>query len=49
MIKCENCGYFYPDVDENGEPKSYPRCHFDWPDAWSPCAQDEPEETEGDD
>ena len=43
MIKCENCEYFWPDVDENGNTKDYSRCHFDGPDAWSPCAQEQEE------
>lgn len=48
MIKCENCGYFYADVDENGVPKDYARCHYVGPDAWSPCAQDDDYYEEGD-
>lgn len=41
MSRCENCGYFYKDVDRCGEPVSRDYCHFEGPDGWAPCEQDE--------
>ena len=41
MSRCEQCGYQWPDVDENGELISAPYCHYEGPDEWAPCAQDE--------
>ena len=44
MSRCEQCGYQWPDVDENGELISAPYCHYEGPDEWAPCAQDDYEE-----
>ena len=35
------CGYWWADCDEDGEPISLPYCHYDGPDEWAPCAQDD--------
>ncbi len=34
MSQCENCGYYYQDVDKYGEPTSRQYCHFEGPDGW---------------
>ena len=44
MTRCERCGYWWADCDEEGEPISLPYCHYDGPDEWAPCAQDDYEE-----
>ena len=44
MSRCEQCGYWWADVDEDGETISYPSCHYEGPDDWAPCAQDEYEQ-----
>lgn len=38
MGPCEkrNCGYFWKEEWED-----YPTCHFDGPEGWAPCEQDE--------
>ena len=41
MTRCEQCGYQWPDVDEEGNVISAPYCHYEGPDEWAPCAQDE--------
>ena len=35
-MTCKNCGYHYI---ADGE--AYARCHFDGPDGWAPCVQEE--------
>ena len=36
-MKCtDGCGYFYQDEDEE-----YPSCHFDGPEGWAPCEQED--------
>jgi len=36
MLKCSDCGYWWQDRGEE-----YPSCHYEGPDAWAPCEQDE--------
>lgn len=36
-----NCGYWWEDLNEYGEPISLAYCHYDGPDEWAPCVQDE--------
>lgn len=36
-MTCKDCGYHYR---EDGE--RYARCHFEGPDGWAPCEQEEP-------
>lgn len=36
MLKCSNCAYYWQDRGEE-----YPSCHYEGPDAWAPCEQDE--------
>jgi len=36
-----NCGYWWADLDENGTPISVEYCHYDGPEGWAPCEQDE--------
>jgi hypothetical protein len=43
-MDCITCGYYWADVNEDGEPESLEYCHFDGPDGWAPCAQDEYDE-----
>lgn len=43
-MDCRNCGYCWADVDGDGMPISLEYCHFDGPDDWAPCAQDEYDE-----
>ena len=40
MDRCFNCGYMCADRDEEGVPISNEYCHYDGPDAWAPCEQD---------
>ena len=35
------CGYWWADLDEDGNPISNEYCHYDGPDAWAPCEQEE--------
>ena len=37
-MRCTNCGYFYKEDCE-----TYAMCHFDGPDYWAPCEQDDVE------
>ena len=46
MSKCTNCGYYWADLDEDGAPLSFEYCHFEGPDGWAPCEQDDYEEPE---
>ena len=43
-MDCITCGYCWADVNEDGEPESFEYCHFDGPEGWAPCAQDEYDE-----
>ena len=38
MSRCTNCGYMWADCNDERE-----CCHYDGPDAWAPCEQDESE------
>ena len=40
MSRCEMCGYYYADFD-GGMDVSLNYCHYEGPDAWAPCEQDE--------
>lgn len=40
-MKCTECGYYY-----KAEEDEYPCCHFEGPEGWAPCEQEEDEETE---
>ena len=40
-MKCTDCGYWWKEDCEK-----YPRCHFDGPEGWAPCEQEEPYEEE---
>lgn len=42
-MKCTECGYHY-----KTEKDAYPCCHFDGPEGWAPCEQEE-EEIEAED
>lgn len=44
MTRCEMCGYFWQEEDEN-----HAYCHYDGPAQWAPCEQDEPKYWEQDD
>ena len=35
-MTCKECGYNWREACER-----YPRCHYDGPDEWAPCAQEE--------
>lgn len=41
MNRCFNCGYMWADLDENGTPITNEYCHYEGPDAWAPCEQDD--------
>ena len=41
MGRCFNCGYMYPDCDEDGTPISLEYCHYEGPAEWAPCEQDD--------
>lgn len=36
MTRCEMCGYYWKEDEER-----YPCCHFEGPDGWAPCENDE--------
>ena len=36
-MTCKDCGYHYREDCED-----YARCHFEGPDGWAPCEQEEP-------
>lgn len=44
MNRCFGCGYMWADLDEEGRPITKEYCHFDGPDGWAPCEQDEYDE-----
>lgn len=39
-MDCINCGYCWADVDDEGVPLSLEYCHFDGPEGFAPCEQD---------
>jgi len=41
MNRCFNCGYMWADFDEEGRPITREYCHYEGPDAWAPCEQDD--------
>ncbi len=41
MNMCFNCGYMWADRDESGHAITGEYCHYEGPDAWAPCEQDE--------
>lgn len=41
MDRCFGCGCMWADLDEDGRPITSEYCHFDGPDEWAPCMQDE--------
>jgi len=51
MTRCEMCGYYWIDRDDDGESYGRPYCHYDGPPMWAPCEQDdnwkEPEDYDG--
>lgn len=40
-MDCKHCGYCWADIDEDGVQMSLEYCHFDGPDDWAPCVQEE--------
>lgn len=44
MNRCFNCGYMWADLDEDGTPITGEYCHYNGPNAWAPCEQDEYDE-----
>lgn len=41
MDRCFNCGYMWADLNDEGRPITNEYCHYEGPDAWAPCEQDE--------
>ena len=41
MERCEGCGYMWMDLDNEGTPISGEYCHYEGPDEWAPCMQDD--------
>ena len=41
MNRCFGCGYMWADLDEEGRPITREYCHYEGPDAWAPCEQDD--------
>ena len=41
MDRCFGCGYMWADLDEDGVPITNEYCHYEGPDAWAPCEQDD--------
>ena len=48
IMDCKHCGYYWADLDDEGKPISLPYCHYEGPDEWAPCAQDDYEELDDD-
>lgn len=42
-MKCTECGYHYKTEEDE-----YPCCHFEGPEGWAPCEQEEEGEEEDD-
>lgn len=40
-MKCTECGYYYKTEEDE-----YPCCHFEGPEGWAPCEQEEEFEEE---
>ena len=40
-MRCTECGYYY-----KTEKDKYPYCHFEGPEGWAPCEQEEDIEEE---
>lgn len=40
-MDCKHCGYCWADRDDDGTPISLEYCHYEGPDEWAPCAQDD--------
>ena len=36
MTCTDNCGYYWKEEDD-----AFPRCHFEGPDGWAPCEQED--------
>lgn len=43
MNRCFGCGYMWADLDDEGRPISLEYCHYDGPDGYAPCEQDDDE------
>ena len=41
MGRCDNCGYYWADLNDEGDPITHECCHWTGPDEWAPCAQDD--------
>ena len=41
MNRCFNCGYMWADRDDDGRAITGEYCHYEGPDAWAPCEQDD--------
>ena len=44
MNQCFNCMYMHPDWDTEGNVIRPEYCHFDGPEEWAPCYEEEPDE-----
>lgn len=44
MSRCFGCGYMWADLDDEGRPISLEYCHYDGPDDYAPCEQDDDDE-----
>ena len=44
MSRCDYCGCYWADLDEDGAPLSLEYCHYEGPDGWAPCEQDDNDE-----
>ena len=49
MNDCEYCGYYWADRDESGKTLGRAYCHYEGPDAWAPCEQQDIEPYEEED
>lgn len=41
MNRCFGCGYMWADRDDDGVAITSEYCHYEGPDAWAPCEQDD--------
>ena len=44
MNRCFGCGYMWADRDDDGVAITGEYCHYEGPDAWAPCEQDDYDE-----
>lgn len=41
MNRCFSCGYMWADLNDEGRPITNEYCHYEGPEGYAPCEQDE--------